>query len=114
MLEPVESIEHTIGKKKLKETKPLNITLLGIDTETGDKGRSDAIMVLSLKPKTNSMQLISISRDTRTEIVGRSHEDKINHAYAFGGADMSIAIIENIFDIDFDLFVSMNMNGIIE
>src|SRR5699024_11710934 len=71
MYETVESIDHVIGKKKLKETKPLNILLLGIDTETGDKGRSDAIMVLSLKPKTNSMQLISIPRDTRTEIVGR-------------------------------------------
>src|SRR5690625_2157643 len=56
MFETVESIDHTIGKKKLKETKPLSILLLGIDTETGDKGRSDAIMVLSLKPKTNSMQ----------------------------------------------------------
>ncbi len=114
MFETVESIDHTIGKKKLKETKPLNILLLGIDTETGDKGRSDAIMVLSLKPKTNSMQLISIPRDTRTEIVGRGHEDKINHAYAFGGADMSIATVENLLDMDFDFFVSMNMSGLKE
>lgn len=114
MFETVESIDHTIGKKKLKETKPLNILLLGIDTETGDKGRSDAIMVLSLKPKTNTMQLISIPRDTRTEIVGRGHEDKINHAYAFGGSDMSIATVENLLDMDFDFFVSMNMSGLKE
>jgi len=114
MYETVESIDHVIGKKKLKETKQVNILLLGIDTETGDRGRSDAIMVLSLKPKTNSMQMISIPRDTRTEIIGRGHEDKINHAYAFGGADMSIATVENLLDMDFDFFVSMNMSGLKE
>lgn len=114
MYETVDSIDHKIGKKKLKETKAVNILLLGIDTEEGDKGRSDAIMILSLKPKTNEMQLISIPRDTRTEIVGRGTEDKINHAYAFGGADMSIDTVENFLDMDFDFFVSMNMSGLSE
>lgn len=114
MYESVDSIDHTIGKKKIKDNDPLNILLLGIDVETGSAGRSDAIIVLSIKPKSNSIDMISIPRDTRTEIVGRGHDDKINHAYAFGGADMAIATVENLLDMDFDFFVSMNMSGLEE
>lgn len=114
MFEPVQSIDHDVGKRKIKDNKPLNILLLGIDTETGDKGRSDAIMVLSLKPNTNTMKLISIPRDTRTEIVGKGFSDKINHAYAFGGANMAIETVENFLDMDFDYYVRMNMSGLKE
>lgn len=60
----VSSIDHEIGKKKIKEQEPLNILLLGVDKRSGDSGRSDALMVLSLDPKNNKMKLISIPRDT--------------------------------------------------
>ena len=32
------------------------------------------------------MKMLSIPRDTRTEIVGHDTVDKINHAYAFGAS----------------------------
>src|SRR5699024_4856649 len=41
-------------------------------------------------------------------------EDKINHAYAFGGADMSIQTVENFLDIELDYFVRINMEGLKE
>lgn len=114
MHEPIESIDIQVGKKKVKSTKPLNILLLGIDARDTDKGRSDALMVLSLNPKNDAMQLISIPRDTRTTIVGKGIEDKINHAYAFGGTDMAVATVENFLDIELDYYVSMNMEGLEE
>lgn len=114
MNEPVESIDITQTKKKLAELKPLNILLLGIDAREGDKGRSDALIVLSLDPENNRSQLISIPRDTRTTIVGKGIEDKINHAYAFGGADMSVATVEEMLGIELDYYVSMNMEGLKE
>ncbi|WP_164667836.1 LCP family protein [Virgibacillus doumboii] len=112
--EKVPSIDSAIGKKKISKQKPLNVLLLGVDKRPGDSGRSDALMVLSLDPKNNKMQLISIPRDTRTTIAGKGIEDKINHAYAFGGTDMSIATVENMLDIELDYYVQMNMQGLSE
>ena len=111
MHEPVDTIDTSVAKKKVKASEQLNILLLGIDAQTGESGRSDALMVLSLDPKNDKMQLISIPRDTRTYIVGKDFDDKINHAYAFGGPDMSIATVENFLDIELDYYVSMNMKG---
>lgn len=112
--EPIETIDTKVAKKKVKATEPLNILLLGIDERGEDRGRSDALMVLSLNPKEETMQLVSIPRDTRTTIVGKGVQDKINHAYAFGGADMSVATVENFLDIDLDYYVRMNMEGLEE
>lgn len=110
----VPSINSEVGRKKIEEQKPLNILLLGVDQRPGDSGRSDALMVLSLDPKENKMQIISIPRDTRTQIVGKGYKDKINHAYAFGGTDMSIATVEKLLKIELDYYVEMNMQGLSE
>ncbi|WP_186579931.1 LCP family glycopolymer transferase [Aquibacillus kalidii] len=112
MYNPVESIDLEVVKKKVKEEKPLNILLLGVDQRGDDPGRSDALMVLSLNPKENSAKLVSIPRDTRTEIIGHGTSDKINHAYAFGGPEMSIATVENLLDVELDYYVRMNMEGL--
>src|SRR5690625_653701 len=111
MHEAVNAIDTGLTKKKVAATEPLNILLLGIDSQSSESGRSDALMVLSLDPKNDKMQLISIPRDTRTQIIGKGFDDKINHAYAFGGADMAIATVENFLDIDLDYYVSLNMEG---
>lgn len=55
--------------------------------------------------------MVSIPRDTRTEIIGRNVEDKINHAYAFGGAKMAMDTVENLLDIPIDYVVTINMDG---
>jgi len=111
MHNPVKAIDTSIGKDKLKNKDTLNILLLGIDAEEGEHGRSDAIMVLTIDSKNDQMQIVSIPRDTRTEIVGKGIQDKINHAYAFGGPEMSIDTIESFLDMELDYYVSMNMDG---
>jgi LCP family protein required for cell wall assembly len=55
--------------------------------------------------------MVSIPRDTRTEIVGKGKQDKINHAYAFGGTEMAVATVENFLDIPVDYFVKINMES---
>lgn len=114
MHDPVETIDTDLTKKKVKATEPLNILLLGIDSDAGQSGRSDAIMIMRLLPDTDEMKIVSIPRDARTEIIGEGFDDKINHAYAFGGASMAIATVENFLNIDIDYYVSINMNGLIE
>lgn len=112
MHQRVTNIDPKVVKEKVSDKEPVNILLLGVDRRSGDRGRSDAMIVMTLDPKKEKMLLVSIPRDTRTEIVGRGHEDKINHAYAFGGADMSIATVEHMLNIDLDYYVEINMEGL--
>ncbi len=114
MHDPVETIDTDLTKKKLQDTEKINVLLLGIDAEDNQEGRSDAIMVMQLDPEEDSISIVSIPRDTRTEIVGRGIQDKINHAFAFGGAEMSIATVEELLDIELDYYVSINMDGLVE
>ena len=96
---------------KLEKRDPFSVLLLGVDEREGDKGRSDTIIVLAVNPETNSVKMLSIPRDTRTEIVGKGTEDKINHAYAFGGVPMSMATVEKFLDIPIDYYLQINMEG---
>ncbi|MFQ3544378.1 LCP family protein [Halobacillus rhizosphaerae] len=108
----VKSIDSVATKKKIKNEETLHVLLMGVDARPGDKGRSDALMVMSLDPNHDKMQIVSIPRDTRTTIVGRGSESKINAAYAYGGPDMAINTVENFLDIDLDYYVKVNMEGL--
>jgi polyisoprenyl-teichoic acid--peptidoglycan teichoic acid transferase len=105
-------IDEGVTSKKIKNKERINILLLGIDEREFDSGRSDALLLMSLDPTTESLDLVSIPRDTRTEIVGHHTIDKINHAYAFGGVDMSVETVEQLFNTDIDYFVEINMEGL--
>ncbi|MFP7478913.1 LCP family protein [Terribacillus saccharophilus] len=109
-----DAIDQAKVQEKVKNQEKINIILLGVDKREGDTGRSDAIMVLSLNPTNDTMKIISIPRDTRAEIVGNGTVEKINHAYARGGVDMSINSVEKFLDIDLDYFVEMNMEGLVD
>ena len=85
--------------------------VLGVDERKGDAGRSDTIIVLTVNPKTKSSTMVSIPRDTYTEIIGKGKMDKINHAYAFGGIEMSMHTVENLLDIPIDYVVQVNMDS---
>ncbi|WP_368652910.1 LCP family protein [Ornithinibacillus sp. 4-3] len=117
--------QANISYKTEKREKPASITetdsvsflLLGVDQRTKDPdsgvtGRSDTIIVMTANPKTNEMKMVSIPRDTYTEIEGRGL-DKINHAYAFGKIPLATAAVENLMGIPIDYVVSINMEGLI-
>jgi polyisoprenyl-teichoic acid--peptidoglycan teichoic acid transferase len=115
----VETMHHPVDRKSEKRTEevslqnkqPFSVLLLGVDQRKGDRGRSDTMIVLSVNPKLNSVKMLSIPRDTRTEIVGKGTQDKINHAYAFGSEEMAMNTVENFLDIPIDYFVKVNMEG---
>ncbi|EJS78505.1 polyisoprenyl-teichoic acid--peptidoglycan teichoic acid transferase TagU [Bacillus cereus] len=97
--------------EKIKNSEPVSILLLGADERGEDKGRSDSLMVITLNPKNNSMKTVSIPRDTYTEIVGKGKSDKINHAYAFGGVDMSVETVEKFLNVPINYYIEVNMEG---
>lgn len=95
----------------LTKAQPFSVVLLGVDQRENDRGRSDSIIVMAVNPNTNSVKMLSIPRDTQTEIIGKGKVDKINHAYAFGGIDMSLKTIEHFLNIPIDYYIQINMEG---
>ena len=113
--EEVEQVRSSSADLSSKE--PISILLLGVDTgDLGrtERGRSDTMMVVTVNPNTKKSTLLSIPRDTYTEIVGYGTNDKLNHAYAFGGNSMAINSVQNLLDIPIDYYVTVNMAGIQE
>lgn len=113
MHQPIEreKSERRDLEVNMEDREPLSFLLLGVDARAADSGRSDTLMVVTVNPEDRSMKMVSIPRDTYTEMVGRGHQDKINHAYAFGGPEMAMASVENFLDIPIDYFVTVNMEG---
>lgn len=113
----VESMHAPIVRERapriitFEKAEPFTVLLLGVDERAGDKGRSDTMIALAVNPEKESIKMLSIPRDTLTEIVGRDTEDKINHAYAFGGVEMSMDTVEKFLDIPIDYYVKVNMEG---
>lgn len=118
MYEEVEAQEeHTSRQEKPldvdKGEDPFSVLIMGVDTDGPDNmsGRSDTLMLLTVNPNTERTSIVSIPRDTYTEIIGRGTMDKINHAYAFGGTSMTVNSVQNLFDIPVDYYVSVNMES---
>lgn len=97
--------------EKIADQEPFSVLLLGVDERANDVGRSDTMVVLTVNPAKHSILMFNIPRDTRTEIVGRGIEDKINHAYAFGGVNMSVQTVEKFLGSPIDYYVKVNMEG---
>ena len=116
-----ESVERTQGERTkpvdLDKKESFSVLLMGIDTgDLGrvDQGRSDTMMVATVSPEDKQTTIVSIPRDTYVDIVGRDTKDKINHAYAFGGAAMAMDTVQKYVDIPIDHYVSINMKGLKE
>jgi LCP family protein required for cell wall assembly len=120
----VDSIRQTVKRTSLKRegdkpnidnAEPFSILLAGVDTGDlgrSDQGRSDSMMVVTINPKQKKSTIVSLDRDILTKIVGYETNDKLNHAYAFGGVKMSMDTIETLLDIPLDHYVSINMRGL--
>jgi LCP family protein required for cell wall assembly len=57
------------------------------------------------------ISVLSIPRDTWAKIPGHNW-DKINHAYAFGGMQMSHKVVENLLGIPVDYTLAINSHGL--
>ncbi|MGA5592610.1 LCP family protein [Enterococcus mundtii] len=119
--ESYEAIERINGSKNdsldYESGEPFSVLLLG--TDSGDlgrteQGRSDTMIVATVNPKKETTTLVSIPRDTYTEIVGHGTTDKINHAYAYGGVPMSLSTVENLLNIPIDYYVQIDLKGMKE
>ena len=111
---PIEPDDVNVDDVDLLNEEPISMLLLGVDT--GDFGRDeqglpDSIIVVTINPLAEATKMVSIPRDTRTEMVGMYFDDKINHAYAFGGVQMMVDSVENLLDIPIDYYMRVDMGG---
>ena len=103
--------EKRVANITFQNQDPFSILLLGVDERKNDIGRSDTMIVMTVNPNKQSINMLSLPRDTRTDIVGHGTVDKMNHAYAYGGIPMAINTVEGFLDIPIDYYVKMNMEG---
>lgn len=93
----------------------ISILFLGVDDRDGDlSGRTDAIILATFNKGDGTIKMTSIPRDSLVDIPGRKKRDKINHAHAFGGTDLTIQTIEQLFDIPIDYFAKVNFTAFME
>ena len=99
-----------------QETGYLNVALFGLDSREGDLGkgnRSDTMMIASLNKATGEVKLVSVYRDTLLKLDDGSY-NKANAAYAFGGPEGAISMINRSMDMDISKYVAVNFNALVD
>ncbi len=91
------------------------ILLVGVDkngdyNEDDDYTRTDTIMLVKANVETGMIDILSIPRDSRVKI--RDDFDKINHAHAFGGIDLSMQSLRNFLGLDIDYYVQVDYKAV--
>lgn len=85
-----------------------NILFLGVDSDSG-AGRSDCMMLISVDANTGKIKQTSFMRDNWFDIPGYG-KNKLNAAYAFGGAALTIKTIQNTFGIKINKYISVDFS----
>ena len=88
-----------------------NILLAGIDGNNLEKGnRSDSMMILTIDEKNNDIRITSLARDTYVDIPGYG-EQKLTHAYAYGGPALLLQTIDKNFGIKIDKYAAVSFDS---
>lgn len=91
-----------------------NIALFGVDSTTGaltKSTRSDTIMIASINQDTGECKLVSVYRDTYLNLSNDSY-NKCNAAYAKGGPEMAISMLNMNLDMNITDFVTVGFAGL--
>lgn len=102
---------ESAAKEPFKEDGVKNILLIGNDSRTEDEsGRSDAMILISISSKTNSIHMTSILRDIYVDIPGHDG-NRLNAAYAYGGPELLMETLEENFDIEVNRYMLVNFQA---
>lgn len=91
-----------------------NIALFGVDSTSGaltKNTRSDTIMIASINQDTGECKLVSVYRDTYLNLSNDSY-NKCNAAYAKGGPEMAINMLNMNLDMNITDFVTVGFAGL--
>lgn len=91
----------------------LNVLVIGTDSRGEERGRSDSMILMSLNKNTEEIVMTSFLRDIYLDIPGVG-SSRLNHAYAYGGAELLMDTIEQNFKIKIDKYVTVNFNSFVD
>ncbi|MBO1205895.1 LCP family protein [Staphylococcus nepalensis] len=108
--------ESKATQEKIKAKKPISIAIFGVDSdverEADNMGqRTDTLLIASINPEKKETKLISIPRDMSSDIPGVEGNEKIAHAYAYGGPKVAMDTIRQNLDVPIDSYVTVDMDG---
>lgn len=110
-VEENENISEETAEKLEKFT---TVALFGVDSRTGILGkgsRSDTIIIASVNNETKDVKLCSVYRDTYLNMANGSY-NKANGAYAFGGPDQAIRMLNMNMDLNITQYVAVDFTAI--
>lgn len=88
-----------------------NYLIVGSDARPGDTfSRSDVIVLVHVPEDKKSIQLIHFPRDLYVPIPGRK-KDKINAAYAYGGAPLLVSTLQDLLGVKIDHVAKTDFDG---
>lgn len=109
-----DRIKANFNKDGLMESDSvMNILLLGTDARTNnERGRSDSMILVSINKATKEIVMTSFLRDIYLTIPG-IETTRLNHAYAYGGADLVIDTLQKNFKIKIDRYAQVDFTSFI-
>lgn len=91
-----------------------NVLLIGGDSrKPGGAARSDAMILVSINKSSKKITVTSLLRDIYLEIPGKQN-NRLNAAYAFGGADLLLDTVEQNFKVKADKYASIDFYSFME
>ncbi len=111
-----EQVEKSETSEKNSYSGVFNIAFFGVDARDGSLGkgnRSDTIMICSINMDTHEVRLVSIYRDTYLNL-GNDTYNKCNSAYALGGPEQAISMINMNTDMYITDYITVGFEGLIE
>ncbi len=105
--------ENIAISEKAPQTKMKHIAVFGIDTDGEGTGRSDTIMIFTVDQENKQLKLSSILRDSYVSVKGHD-QDKINHAFAYGGAELALHTINSNFNMNISEYVALDFRDFVQ
>ncbi len=92
-----------------------NIALFGLDSteQSLDAGnnRTDVMIIASINDSTGEVKLVSVYRDTYLDI-GDGNYQKANAAYAYGGPEQAIKMLNTNLDLNITDYATIGFSGV--
>lgn len=110
-IQTLEDSDVTLqGVEELQGEDLVNIMLIGDDTRPGEgRARSDSMILVTLNPQKNAIQMTSFMRDTYVQIPGYAN-NRLNVAYRYGGNELMNETFKVNFGISIDGNVMVNFS----
>ncbi len=105
-----DNIQAATIPAKQKTEGQVNILILGSDWRPTGGYRTDVFMLLSLYPKQGTASILSFPRDLYVNLPGMGNQ-RINVAQAYGGFELTNAMLETNFNVSADHYIMTNFDG---